>query len=125
MVYDTEDIGTFGDIFFDPGELTALDRKQRGTSKADATRMLYNKLKFSGEMGFPIIPSVVGLYKVGNRIFNQGKNLAYSNSSFDKAIEKFVAKPLRARRQYPEEEFQQMQRLEGRELQLENLLKII
>ena len=114
VVYDTEDIGTFGDIFFDPGELTALDRKQRGTSKADATRMLYNKLKFSGEMGFPIIPSVVGLYKVGNRIFNQGKNLAYSNSSFDKAIEKFVAKPLRARRQYPEEEFQQMQRLEGK-----------
>ena len=114
VVYDTEDIGTFGDIFFDPGELTALDRKQRGTSKADATRMLYNKLKFSGEMGFPIIPSVVGLYKVGNRIFNQGKNLAYSNSAFDKAIEKFVAKPLRARRQYPEEEFQQMQRLEGK-----------
>ena len=60
--------------FFDPGELTALDRKQKGTAKADATRMLYNKLKFSGEMGFPIIPSVVGLYKVGNRIFTQGKN---------------------------------------------------
>jgi len=114
VVYDTEDIGTFGDIFFDPGELTALDRKQRGTSKADATRMLYNKLKFSGEMGFPVIPSVIGLYKVGNRIFNQGKNLAYSNSAFDKAIEKFVAKPLRARRQFPEEEFQQMQRLEGK-----------
>ena len=114
MVYDTEDIGTFGDIFFDPGELTALDRKQKGTAKSDATRMLYNKLKFGGEMGFPIIPSAIGLYKVGSRIFTQGKNLAYSNSGFDKAIEKFVAKPLRARRQYPEEEFQQMQRLEGR-----------
>ena len=114
VVYDTEDIGTFGDIFFDPGELTALDRKQKGTAKADATRMLYNKLKFSGEMGFPIIPSVVGLYKVGNRIFTQGKNLSYSNDAFDKAIEKWVAKPLRARRQYPEEEFQQMQRFEGK-----------
>jgi len=115
VVYDTEDIGTFGDIFFDPGELTALDRKQKGTAKSDATRMLYNKLKFGGEMGFPVIPSVIGLYKVGSRIFTQGKNLAYSNSGFDKAIEKFVAKPLRARRQYPEEEFQQMQRLEGRQ----------
>ena len=115
MVYDTEDIGTFGDIFFDPGELTALDRKQKGTAKSDATRMLYNKLKFGGEMGFPIIPSAIGLYKVGSRIFTQGKNLAYSNSGFDKAIEKFVAKPLRARRQYPEEEFQQMQRLEGKQ----------
>ena len=114
VVYDTEDIGTFGDIFFDPGELTALDRKQKGTAKADATRMLYNKLKFSGEMGFPIIPSVIGLYKVGNRIATGGKNLSYSNDAFDKAVEKWIAKPLRARRQYPEEEFQQMQRFEGK-----------
>ena len=114
VVYDTEDIGTFGDFFFDEGELTALDRKQKGTSKADATRMLYNKLKFSGEMGFPIIPSVIFLGKVGSRIFTQGKNLAYSNEAFDQAIEKWIAKPLRARRQYPEEEFQQMQRFEGK-----------
>ena len=26
VVYDAENIGTFGDIFFDEGELTALDR---------------------------------------------------------------------------------------------------
>ena len=60
VVYDAENIGTFGDIFFDEGELTALDRDKKRTAKDDAMRMLYNKLKFAGEMGFPIIQDVVG-----------------------------------------------------------------
>ena len=33
-------------------------------------RMLYNKLKFSGEMGFPIIPAVVGAGKVAKSILD-------------------------------------------------------
>ena len=115
VVYDAEDIGTFGDWFFDEGKYTALDRKQRATAKEDALRMLYNKLKFGGEMGFPIIPSVVGLYKTGKLLLNQGHNLAYSNKAFEQYLEKFVAKPLRARGKFPEEEFQAMQRLEGKQ----------
>ena len=121
LVYDTESIGTFGDWFFDKGEYTALDRDQRGTAKSDATRMLYNKLKFGGEMGFPIIPTVIGLGKVGKLILNNGKNLAYSNSKFERYVDKYFASKLRARSVYPEEEFQAMQRLHGKEASAQSL----
>ena len=43
---------------------TGLDRETRATAKEDAIRMLYNKLKFSTELGFPIIPSIIGAGKV-------------------------------------------------------------
>ena len=121
LVYDTEDIGTFGDWFFDKGEYTALDRDRRGTAKSDATRMLYNKLKFGGEMGFPIIPTVVGLGKVGKLILKDGKNLAYSSSKFERFVDKYFAGKLRARSVYPEEEFQAMQRLHGKEASAQSL----
>ncbi len=121
LVYDTEDIGTFGDWFFDKGEYTALDRDRRGTAKSDATRMLYNKLKFGGEMGFPIIPTVVGLGKVGKLILKDGKNLAYSSSKFERLVDKYFAGKLRARSVYPEEEFQAMQRLHGKEASAQSL----
>jgi hypothetical protein len=121
LVYDTESIGTFGDWFFDKGEYTALDRERRGTAKEDATRMLYNKLKFGGEMGFPIIPTVIGLGKVGKLILNNGKNLAYSSSKLERYIDKYFASKLRARGKLPEEEFQAMQRLHGKEASAQSL----
>ena len=121
LVYDSEEIGTFGDWFFDEGEYTALDRDKRGTAKSDAARMLYNKLKFGGEMGFPIIPTVIGLGKVGKLILNQGKNLAYSSSKFERYVDKYFAGKLRARSVYPEEEFQAMQRLHGKEASAQSL----
>jgi len=121
LVYDTEDIGTFGDYFFDEGDYTALDRDQRGTAKEDATRLLYNKLKFGGEMGFPIIPTIIGLGHVGKLIKNQGKNLAYSNSGFERFVDKYFASKLRARGKLPEEEFQAMQRLHGKEASAQSL----
>ena len=121
LVYDAEEIGTFGDWFFDKGEYTALDRDSRTTAKDDATRMLYNKLKFGGEMGFPIIPTVVGLGKVGKLILKDGKNIAYSNSKVEKYIDKYFASKLRARNVYPEEQFQAMQRLHGKEASAQSL----
>ena len=114
VVYDEENIGTFGDLFFDEGELTALDRKKKATSKEDATRMLYNKLKFGGEMGFPIIPAIWGLGKVGKSIVSGTMKRAANATKFDKIIEKYVARPMRARGPYPEEQFQAMQRLKGK-----------
>ena len=114
VVYDAENIGTFGDLFFDEGELTALDRKEKPTSKEDATRMLYNKLKFAGEMGFPIIPAVWGLGKVGKSITSGVYKRAANATKFDKTVEKYVARPMRARGPYPEEQFQAMQRLKGK-----------
>jgi len=114
VVYDAENIGTFGDIFFDEGELTALDRDKKRTAKDDAMRMLYNKLKFSGEMGFPIIPAVVGAGKVAKSILDANVKRAGQATKFDKFVEKYFARPLRSRGPFPEEQFQGMQRLEGK-----------
>ena len=52
VVYKNEGIGTFGDIEMLDFIPTGLDRETRATAKDDATRMLYNKLKFSTELGF-------------------------------------------------------------------------
>ena len=114
VVYDAENIGTFGDLFFDEGELTALDRDGRESAQEDATRMLYNKLKFAGEMGFPIIPAIVGGSKVAKSITSGVMKRAANASKFDKFVDKFVARPLRSRGPFPEEEFQAIQRLEGK-----------
>ena len=109
VVYDAENIGTFGDIFFDEGELTALDRDKKRTAKDDAMRMLYNKLKFSGEMGFPIIPAVVGAGKVAKSILDANVKREGQATKFDKFVEKYFARPLRSRGPFPEEQFQGMQ----------------
>ena len=114
VVYDAENIGTFGDIFFDEGELTALDRDGKQTAKDDAMRMIYNKLKFSGEMGFPIIPSIVGIGKIGKSILDASVKRAGQATNFDKFVEKVIARPFRARGPFPEPQFQGMQRLEGK-----------
>jgi len=120
VVYDEENIGTFGDLaeqfgLIEEGEYTALDRKEKTTSKEDATRMLYNKLKFGGEMGFPIIPAIWGLGKVGKNIVSGTFKRAQNATKFDRTVEKYVSKPFRARSEYPEEQFQAMQRLKGKE----------
>jgi len=114
VVYDAENIGTFGDLFFEEGELTALDRDGRESAQEDATRMLYNKLKFAGEMGFPIIPAIVGGGKVAKSITSGVMKRAANASKFDKFVDKYVARPLRSRGPFPEEEFQAIQRLEGK-----------
>ena len=120
VVYDTENIGTFGDLaeefgMIEEGGYTALDRKEKPTSKEDATRMLYNKLKFSGEMAFPIIPAIWGVGKIGKNIVSGTFKRAKNATQFDRVVEKYVSKPFRARSEYPEEQFQAMQRLKGKE----------
>jgi hypothetical protein len=118
VVYDAENIGTFGDLAvdlgFESGEITALDRKKKTTSKDEATRMLWNKLKFSGEMGFPIVPAIWGVGKVGKSIVSGVYKRAANVTKFDKMVEKIVARPFRGRGPYPEEQFQAMQRLRGK-----------
>ena len=113
--YDVENIGTFGDIFFDEGELSAMDREKKSTAKEDAWRMFYNKLKLGGELGFPIVPTVVAGGKVAKLIATQGKNIAYSNKAVERFIDKFIARPFRSRGPYEQEVFESMQRLEGKQ----------
>ena len=118
VVYDAENIGTFGDLAvdlgFESGRITALDRKKKGTSKDEATRMLWNKLKFAGEMGFPIVPAIWGAGKVGKSIVSGVYKRAANATKFDKIVEKIVARPFRGRGPFPEEQFQAMQRLRGK-----------
>ena len=113
--YDVENIGTFGDIFFDEGELSAMDREKKSTAKEDAWRMFYNKLKLGGELGFPIVPTVVAGGKVAKLIATQGKNIAYSNKAVERFIDRFIARPFRSRGPYEQEVFESMQRLEGKQ----------
>ncbi len=118
VVYDAENIGTFGDLAvdlgFESGEITALDRKKKSTAKDEATRMLWNKLKFAGEMGFPIVPAIWGLGKVGKSIVSGVYKRAANATKFDKMVEKIVSRPFRGRGPFPEEQFQAMQRLRGK-----------
>ena len=65
-------------------------------------------------MGFPIIPAVVGAGKVGKSILDANVKRAGQATKFDKYVEKYFARPLRSRGPFPEEQFQGMQRLEGK-----------
>ena len=68
IVSNVEDIGTFGDWDFLDFLPTGLDREQREQGAEDAQRQLLNRLKFGAELGFPIIPFVVGTGKIGKLI---------------------------------------------------------
>jgi hypothetical protein len=123
VVYKNENIGTFGDIEMLDFIPTGLDRETRATAKDDATRMLYNKLKFSTELGFPIIPAIIGTGRVGKSILRSGKDWAYSNDATKRFLDKYLNKNLRARGPNTEEVFQAGQRMEGKMSSSEALAK--
>jgi hypothetical protein len=114
IIYDNTNIGTFGDIDALDFLPTGLDREEKATAKEDAMRLFYNKLKFSAEMGFPIIPAIIGGGRVGKSILDGAVKRNANASKFDKFVEKFIAKPFRSRGVFPEKQFQAMQRLEGK-----------
>ena len=114
VIYDNTNIGTFGDIGALDFLPTGLDREEKATAKEDAMRLFYNKLKFAGEMGFPIIPAVIGGGRVGKSILDGAVKRNANAGKFDKFVEKFVARPFRSRGPFPEKQFQAMQRLEGK-----------
>ena len=114
IIYDNTNIGTFGDIEALDFLPTGMDREQKDTAKEDAMRMFYNKLKFAGEMGFPIIPAIIGGGRIGKSILDGAVKRNANAGKFDKFIEKFVARPFRSRGPFPEKQFQAMQRLEGK-----------
>ena len=114
-VYDIEDIGTFGDLVFDEGNWTALDRREGKDADDDAARRLWNRLRFGAELGFPIMPFLYGTGKVGKLIVGKGKDLAYSNSAFERWVNKWVAQPFRARSKQPLEVAREVRKREGKE----------
>lgn len=100
LVADTEDIGTFGDFFDGP---TALDR-DRETGRDEAVRKLLNRLKFGSESVI-ITPFVYGAGTAGKALAQRGKDLAYSNSAFERWVNKYIGSPFRPRGDLPEEVF--------------------
>ena len=79
VIYKAEDVGTIGEIFFNEGEYTAMDRERGKDAKSDAIRQLYNKLKLGGELAVPIIPIIVGGGRVAKLIMQKSKPVKTAN----------------------------------------------
>ena len=101
LVGDTEEIGSFGDVF-EAGP-TQLDREVKEDSSEDATRKLMNRFKFAGESVF-VTPFVYGIGTGAKALAKQGKELAYSSSKIARGLDKFGA-IFRARTSKPEQVF--------------------
>ena len=101
LVADVEEIGTFGDFFEGP---TALDTVE-GEGREEAGRRLLNRLKFGSESLF-ITPFVFGVGKGGKALAKRGKDLAYSNSAFERWVDKYIGSPFRPRCDLPQEVFE-------------------
>jgi len=101
LVADVEDIGTFGDFFEGP---TALDTVE-GEGREEAGRRILNRLKFGTESIF-ITPFVFGVGKAGKALATRGKELAYSNSAFERWVDKYLGSYFRPRGDLPIEVFE-------------------
>ena len=123
IISNVEDIGTFGDWDFLDFLPTGLDREQQEKGADDAQRQLLNRLKFGTELGFPIIPAVVGTGKVGKLLIQKGKDLAYSDSMLERWVDRFVGKPFRSRSNKTQELFDGIQKLEGKKSAVKLLAK--
>ena len=111
VVYDVEDIGTFGDIA--PGIGTGLDRDATKDTEDDAIRRLENRAKFLAE-GILLTPFVYGIGQGAKFLGKKGKELAYSNSKFERLLDKF-ASTFRPRSKKSQELFEGQMRVEGQE----------
>ena len=101
LVADVEEIGTFGDFFDGPTSLDTLELEGRD----DASRKLLNRLKFGAESIF-ITPFVYGVGAGGKALAKRGKDLAYSNSSFERWVDRYIGSPFRPRGDLPQEVFE-------------------
>ena len=101
FVADVEEIGTFGDFFDGP---TALDTSEY-EGRDEAGRKLLNRLKFGSE-SLLLTPFVYGVGKGGKALATRGKELAYSNSVFERWVDKYVGSPFRPRGDLPQEVFE-------------------
>ena len=101
LVADVEEIGTFGDFFDGPTSLDTLELEGRD----DASRKLLNRLKFGAESIF-ITPFVYGVGAGGKALAKRGKDLAYSNSSFERWVDKYIGSPFRPRGDLAQEVFE-------------------
>jgi hypothetical protein len=100
FVADVEEIGTFGDFFDGP---TAIDSSEL-EGRDEAGRRLLNRIKFGSE-SLLLTPFVYGVGKGGKALATRGKELAYSDSAFERWVNKYIGSPFRPRGDLPEEVF--------------------
>jgi hypothetical protein len=101
LVADVEDIGTFGDFFDGP---TAIDDRET-FGREEAGRRILNRLKFGTESIF-ITPFVYGVGTGAKALAKRGKDLAYSDSAFERWVDKYIGSPFRPRGDLPTEVFE-------------------
>ena len=100
FITDADKIGSFGDLFGGP---TALDREET-YGREEASRRLLNRIKFGSE-SLLVTPVIAGVGKGAKALAQRGKELAYSDSAFERWIDKWIGSPFRPRGDLPEEVF--------------------
>ena len=100
FITDADKIGSFGDLFGGP---TALDREET-YGREEASRRLLNRIKFGSE-SLLVTPVIAGVGKGAKALAQRGKELAYSDSAFERWINKYVGAPFRPRGDLPQEIF--------------------
>ena len=100
FITDADKIGSFGDLFGGP---TALDREET-YGREEASRRLLNRVKFGSE-SLLVTPVIAGVGKGAKALAQRGKELAYSDSAFERWINKYIGSPFRPRGDLPEEVF--------------------
>jgi hypothetical protein len=101
MVADVEEIGSFGDMF--ESAPTGLERDADLAPRHDAARKLMNRIKFGSE-SILLTPFVYGVGTGAKALAKRGKDLAYSNSRFERMVDK-IGGAFRPRQNLPEEVF--------------------
>ena len=101
MVADVEEIGTFGDMF--QSAPTGLERDDNLGPRHDAARKLMNRIKFGSE-SILLTPFVYGVGTGAKALAKRGKDLAYSNSRFERIVDK-IGGAFRPRQNLPEDLF--------------------
>jgi len=104
FVGDVEDAGSFGDLLGGP---TKLDRESK-TPEAE----LLNRLKFGLE-GAAFTGAIGAAGRVAGKLKNQTGTGKAITDSFDKWIDKYISRPLRARGKETQEGFEERMRMEG------------
>jgi len=100
FITDADKIGSFGDLLGGP---TALDRDET-YGKEEASRRLLNRLKFGSE-SLLVTPVIAGVGIGAKALAQRGKELAYSDSAFERWIDKYIGSTFRPRGDLPEEVF--------------------
>ena len=104
FVGDVKDAGSFGDLLGGP---TKLDRE----SQTPETELL-NRLKFGLE-GAAFTGAIGAAGRVAGKLKNQTGTGKAITDSFDKWIDKYISRPLRARGKETQEGFEERMKMEG------------